>query len=80
MTDIERWIHTHESELRELAERRGAHDDTVHFLAALVLGGSTDTDIYEHLRELVPSFDGQRSPLEGAPELIDEVRRLVASS
>jgi len=70
MTDIERWIDVHHTALHELAERAGAHDDTVHFLATLVLSGSTDADIYEHLRELIPSPDGQHSPLAGAPELI----------
>jgi hypothetical protein len=80
MSDSERWIDLHETELHELAERAGAHDDTVHFLATLVLAGSTDSDIYEQLRELIPSPDGQRSPLAGAPELLHEVRQLVATS
>jgi hypothetical protein len=79
MTEIERWIETHDLELHDLAERMGAHDDTVHFLAALVLGGASDDEIYEHLRTVVPSMDGQRSPLAGAPELVTEVRRLVAA-
>ena len=51
MSDSERWIDLHETELHELAERAGAHDDTVHFLATLVLAGSTDSDIYEQLRD-----------------------------
>jgi len=80
MTDIEHWIELHETELHQLAEREGAHDDTVQFLATLVLSGANDTDIYEQLRELIPSPDGQRSPLAGAPELLREVRRLVATS
>jgi hypothetical protein len=78
--DIEHWIDLHESELQDLAERAGAHSDTVHFLATLVLIGSTDTDIYEQLRELIPSTDGHHSPLAGAPELLDEVRQLVETS
>jgi hypothetical protein len=79
MTDIDRWIDLHETELHELAERVGAHEDTVHFLVTLVLIGSTDADIYEHLSELIPSPDGQHSPLAGAPELLQEVRQLVAT-
>ena len=79
MTDVERWIDLHEPELHELAERLNAHEDTVSFLASLVLAGATDTDIYEQLRELSPSPDGQRSPLAGAPELLQEVRQLVAT-
>jgi hypothetical protein len=66
--------------MRELAERTGTHDDTIHFLTLLVLRGWTDEAIYEQLRELVPSLDGQRSPLADAPDLLDEVRRLVATS
>jgi hypothetical protein len=80
MVDIERWIGRHEAELHALAEEAGAHDETVRFLAMLVLAGSSDDDIYEHLRGLVPSWDGQASPLAGAPELVAEVRRLVAAS
>jgi hypothetical protein len=78
--DIEHWINLHNDELHTLAERSGAHADTVHFLATLVLAGSTDTEIYEQLRELIPSTDGQHSPLAGAPELLDEVRQLVETS
>jgi hypothetical protein len=80
MTEIEHWIELHEGELHGLAERVGAHDDTVHLLTTLVLAGSSDADIYERLRELIPSQDGQHSPLLGAPELIHEIRELVASS
>lgn len=80
MTDIERWIDLHEHELLELGERLGAHEDTVHFLVTLVLTGSTDSDIYEHLHELILSPDGRHSPLAGAPELLAEVRHLVATS
>jgi hypothetical protein len=80
MTEIERWIGTHETELHDLAVRMGSHDDTVHYLAMLVLAGSTDADIYEQLRELIPSPDGLKSPLAGAPELVDAVRHLVTTS
>ncbi len=80
MTDIEHWIDLHETELHDLAERTDTHDDTVHFLATLVLAGWTDDAIYEQLRELIPSLDGQRSPLEDAPVLLEEVRRLAATS
>jgi hypothetical protein len=80
MSDIERWIDFHQSELHELAERSAMHDDTVRFLATLVLAGLTDEAIYEQLHELIPSLDGQRSPLEHTPELLEEVRRLTTSS
>ena len=79
MADIERWIELHDGDLHELAERSGTHDDTVRFLATLVLGGWTDDAIYEQLRELIPSPDGQHSPLADAPSLLEEVRRLVAT-
>ena len=80
MTDIDRWIDLHQADLHELAEQVGAHEDTVHFLVTLVLGGSSDRDIYEHLRELIPSLDGQDTPLRGAPELLHAVRQLVATA
>ena len=80
MTDIEHWIDLHEPELHGLAERTGAHDDTVHLLATLVLAGSSDDDIYEQLREVIPSSNGQHSPLAGAPDLLHEIRELVATT
>lgn len=80
MTDVERWIDAHEVELRSIAERAGAHDDTVRVLATLVLGGLTDDEIYDHLRAMIPSPDGQHSPLVGAPELVLAVRELISAS
>jgi hypothetical protein len=80
MTDPQHWIHLHEVELHELAERTAIHDDTVHFLATLVLAGWSDAAIYEKLRELIPSPDGQHNPFADTPELLEEVRRLVATS
>jgi hypothetical protein len=80
MADIELWIDFHGAELRELADCVGVHADTVRFLATLVLGGSSDAEIYEHLRELVRSPDGQHSPLAGAPELLRDVRNLAETS
>jgi hypothetical protein len=79
MTDIERWIDTHESELHALAERVGAHDQAIELVATLVLGGLRDDAIYEQLSELMPSWDGQHSPLAGAPELVGELRRLAGT-
>lgn len=49
-------------------------------VASLVLHGWTDAAIYEQLRELVPSPDGQHSPLADAPDLLHEVRHLVVTS
>jgi len=79
MTDIERWIDLREAELHELAERTDTHDDTVHLLAMLVLAGWTDDAIYTQLRELIPSPDGQRSPLEDTRVMLEEIRRLAAT-
>ena len=80
MTDTEHWIDLHEAELHELAEHAGMHDDTVHFLASLVLAGLTDDAIYEQLHEVILSPDGQRNPLETTPVLLEEVRRLATST
>jgi hypothetical protein len=79
VSDVEHWIDLHQHELHELAQRSGTHDDTIRFLATLVLHGWTDAAIYEQLRELVPSPDGQHSPIADAPDLLDEVRRLIAT-
>jgi hypothetical protein len=80
VTDPERWIDLHKAELHQLAESADTHDDTVHFLTTLVLAGWTDVAIYEQLRELIPSLDGQRNPLQDTPGLLEAVRQLVATS
>ena len=79
MDDVERWIGGHERELHELGEQNRANDDAVHLVASLVLHGWTDDAIYEQLRELIPSNDGQDSPLADAPVLLRELRRLAAT-
>jgi hypothetical protein len=79
VVDIQRWIVQHDGELSALAREAGEHDETVRYVASLVLAGATDDDIYEHLRDVTPSWDGQESPLAGAPDLLLEVRRLVAT-
>lgn len=79
MTDIERWMDTHEAELRALADRAGAHQETVQLVAVLVLNGLSDDEIYENLRDVSPSWDGQSNPLADAPDLVDELRRLVSA-
>ena len=80
VSDIEHWIDRHRDQLHDIASRAGANDDTVHYLAILVLGGSSDSDIYEYLRGLIPSVDGQRNPLEGVSHLVADVRLLVETS
>ena len=52
MLDVEDWIDVHESDLHDLAQRVGLHDGTMHFVAALVLGGHTDDVVYEQLQDL----------------------------
>jgi hypothetical protein len=80
VTDIDRWMDEHDSDLDALAKALDADSDAVRYLASLVLAGENDHGIYERLHELVPSLDGQESPLAGIPELLFEVRRLVAAS
>lgn len=77
MGDVQRWVSEHEIELSALAERSRADEQVVRLLAVLVVGGLSDDEIYEQLRELTPSTDGQHSPLAGAPELVSAVRHLA---
>jgi hypothetical protein len=79
MADVHGWMRLHEIELRELAVRVDAHEDTVHFLAVLVLAGESDDEIYEGLRAMSCSLDGEQNPLAGAPELLGAVRHLVTT-
>jgi hypothetical protein len=80
MVDIDRWMDEHDAELMALAEQLGTHDDTVRYVASLVLAGERDPEIYERLRDVSPTFDGQRNPLAGAADVVFEVRRMVATS
>lgn len=80
MTEIEQWIDLHDAELREVAGRRHTDADVVRLLAMFVLSGLEDEEIYEQLREVLPSPDGQRNPLAGAPAVLDDLRDLVAAS
>jgi hypothetical protein len=77
MVDIERWIDLHAADLHGIAERLGASDEFVELLATFILDGLDDDEIYAHLRAMTPSWDGQRSPLADAPELLGEVRQIV---
>jgi hypothetical protein len=77
MLDVEDWIDVHESDLHDLAQRVGLHDGTMHFVAALVLGGHTDDVVYEQLQDLAGSPESRpRQPVD-APALVAEVRKLA---
>ena len=62
------------------ADRVGSHFPAVS-LGRFASGIDTEVPLalYEQLRELIPSFDGQRSPLEDTPALLEEVRRLAGA-
>lgn len=77
MLDVEDWIDVHESDLHDLARRAGLHDGTMHFVAALVLGGHADDVVCEQLRDLAGSPEnGPREPVD-ALALVAEVRKLA---
>jgi hypothetical protein len=73
-------MNEHDAELNALADQLDADGDAVRYIASLVLAGERDREIYERLHELVPSLDGQESPLAGIPGVLWEVRRLVAAA
>lgn len=51
--------------------------DVVGFIALLVLTGHSDEEIYAELAGHIVSPDGQRNPLEQAPEAIEVIRGLA---
>lgn len=79
--NIEHWIDAHETDLHDVAERAGLQDASVHFLAALVLGGHDDDVVNEQLQELRASQTAREAPIPelDAHDLIEELRRLAQS-
>ena len=79
MNNIEEWVSGHDASLEDIA--RDAHLPTrlVHLAAVLVLEGLPDHEIYNLLRELIGSMDGQHNPLEGARGALEQIRLLAAS-
>ena len=80
MNSIEDWLETHDEQLRRLATRLDTDPDVPRFLAALVLAGFSDDDIFDHVRSTLPSWDGQESPLARVADALNEVHQVIAAS
>jgi hypothetical protein len=75
----EAWLRDHADRLAEIAQERGLALRAVQLVAVLVLAGFSDPEIFNELGSARVSLDGPRDPLAGAPAVLDELRRLVAS-
>lgn len=79
MNSIEDWLESHDEQLRHLADRLDTDPALPRFLAALVLAGLSDDEIFDHVRSSIPSWDGQRNPLERVAETLNEVREAITA-
>jgi hypothetical protein len=46
----------------------------------MVLSGYSDEEVFADLSHEILVFDGQRNPLHDTPEILTEIRQLVADS
>lgn len=80
VSDATNWLTGNDEGLQRIAERAEVDADVARAAAALVLAGYTDEEIVDELREHVLVMDGQFSPMRHIPQLLFEVRELVARS
>lgn len=78
MNSIEEWVQAHDLRLREIADDTNMAPPLVQLAAMLMLAGVSDDEIYEQLANQVVSMNGQGSPLEGAPQALEQVRQLAS--
>ena len=79
MDDIHAWVEAHATELAAVARRSELGPGVIHLLAVLVLGGLPDEQILGELRAHLVPLDGKGDPLLHVPEVMCEIRELVAT-
>jgi len=80
VNDIELWLKRHQDALEQLVRETRLGVDVVGFIALLVLTGHSDEEIYEEIGAYLVSPDGQRNPLQHAPEAIAAIRGLAGET
>lgn len=78
MDEIHDWLQQHDASLVQIAEHLDLDGNLVRTAAALVLAGYVDDDIVEEIRDQVVARDSQESPVRHVPQMVFEVRRLLA--
>ena len=74
------WVEVHAEELRELSERVGTDEQLTHAVAAMVVHGFSDEEIFAEFSGRILVWDGQHNPLDPVRVVLPEVRRAVAES
>jgi hypothetical protein len=80
MDEIRDWLQLHDDSLTAIAERLGLETGSVRAAAALVLEGWTDDDIVEAIRNQIVAMDSQEHPVRNVPQMVFEVRRVLADA
>jgi hypothetical protein len=80
MSDLDfiEWMHDHRDRLHEISTRYGMEDRVTRGVALMVLVGYSDAEVYADLGHEILVWDGQHNPLREVPEVLTDVRRLVA--
>ena len=74
------WVHDHRGDLEEISVRHDTDEHVVRGLTVMVLSGYSDEEVFADLGHEILVFDGQCNPLHDTPEILTEIRRLVAES
>jgi len=75
--DVEAWLNRHHHNLEDLARDTQLGGDVIELISLLVLTGHGDEEVYVELAGRIVSSDGQRNPLEHAPDAIRTIRELA---
>jgi hypothetical protein len=79
LDDVNAWLRSHEERLTGIAEASGVASPLVRVMAAMVLFGLSDEEVYGQLVENLTSLNGQENPLEGADDALHRIRALTLS-
>jgi hypothetical protein len=76
-SDVELCLEANTDALAEIAAETEFEGQLVHLVAVLVLAGLDDATIHAQLHGLMQSLNGRRSPLAGASDALERIRRLA---
>lgn len=80
MNEIQQWLELHDDALTAIAEHLDLETSSVRAAAALALEGYTDDDIVEAIRNQIVAMDAQEHPVRNVPQMVFEVRRVLAGA
>lgn len=78
MQDIQDWLTEHDGRLTDIAEATDLDPAVVRLMAALLLAGLEDEQVFKNLQSVILSVNGRRDPLRNGPEALEHVRVLTS--